>query len=129
MRILVCYPGHAVSTIDVANGYYSALGALGHDVARFNYHTRLAFYDEALSAWERKNPNFEKTGDAVKVLASEAILTEIADFAPQFVLVISGLGLHLRAYELMHKIGMPYGVILTESPYADDVQQAMIASV
>lgn len=129
MRILLAYPGHAFSTFDVARGYQTGLKAAGHIVQSFDYHTRLTFYDRALDAWEATNPDFTKDLQQVKILASEAILAEVVDFAPDVVLVVNGTALHPRAYELMWRLGVPYAMLLTESPYADDLQMKMIQAV
>lgn len=129
MRILLAYPGHAFSTIDVARGYHAGLTAAGHVVQSFDYHTRLTFYDRALTAWAEANPDFTKDLQQVKVLASEAILPEVVDFAPDVVLVVNGTALHPRAYQLMWRLGVPYAMLLTESPYADALQIQMIQAV
>jgi spore maturation protein CgeB len=41
------------------------------------------------------------------------------------VLIVCGMALHRRAYELIHRLGVPMVLLLTESPY-DDQDQAVI---
>lgn len=126
MRILIAFPGHTTSTIDVARGYSHALRALGHTVADYNYHTRLAFFGDALRYWEGQTTGFEyKEADAL-VLASESLAIEAVDFVPDVVLIVCGLVLHKRAYDLLHRLSIPTALLLTESPYTD-VHQAEIA--
>lgn len=125
MRILVAFPGHGFSTIDVANGYAKALKDLGHEVWSFDYHLRLQFYKESLEHWAEIVPAFKRRADDYAILAGEALFVEAFDFVPDVVLVICGLALHRRVYDLIEKLGIPKVLILTESPY-DDHNQALI---
>ena len=122
MRILVVYPGHSYSTIDVAHGYEKALRKLGHEVRAYNYHKTLDFYIGALAHWEERNPDFERTDGDFLILASEHLAIAAVDFVPDVVLVICGIALHRRGYELMHRLALPTIIIFTESPYNDAVQ-------
>jgi spore maturation protein CgeB len=126
MRILIIYPGHAVSTREVSQGYETALRELGHEVSAYNYHDRLAFYDSALDFFEQTNPQFERQPGDVMVLSSEPVAIQAIDFVPDVVLVVCGLSLHKRAYDLLHSLGLPIFLLLTESPYADEVQAELI---
>ena len=126
MRILLAYPGHSHSTIDVASGYVSALRQLGHEVSTFDYHNRIAFYDAALTYWAEQNPDFKRGSADALVLASEPIAIEAIDFVPDVVLIVCGLSLHRRAFELLHRLALPMVLLLTESPYADAVQTEVI---
>lgn len=128
MRILLIYPGHSHSTIDVAVGYEGALRSLGHDVRAFNYHNQLAFYSEALRHWLRVNPEFRVNdpGEAALLLASEQVIFEAIDLVPDVVLIVSGFALHRRAYDLLDSLGLPLALILTESPYLDEEQAKII---
>lgn len=123
MRILIAYPGHSHCTIDVASGYNKALRALGHEVSVFNYHSFLAFYKEALEYWRERNPAFDPNPNAYMVLASERVIVDVVDFVPDVVLIVSGFALNRRAYELIHRLRVPMALLLTESPYADEVQR------
>ena len=98
---------------------------MGHDVWAFDYHLRLAFYQESLIHWAEITPGFERQDDDYAVLASEALMLETFDFVPDVVLIICGLALHRRAYDLIEKLGVPKVLVLTESPY-DDQNQAII---
>jgi hypothetical protein len=125
VKILIAYPGHGFSTIDVANGYKKALKDLGHDVWAFNYHESLSFYMAALDRWEELNPGLERLNDDFGVLASERLFIETFDYVPDVVLIVFGLALHRRVYDMLTKLGVPKVLLLTESPY-DDYNQAPI---
>lgn len=122
MRIMIAYPGHVCSTIDVASGYSRALSRLGHTVWRFDYHTRLSFYQTALKAFEDVNSGFVRRDGDYLVLASESIVPEVIDFIPDVVVMVNGLSLHYRAFELLYKLKVPVVMLYTESPYADELQ-------
>ena len=57
MRILLIYPGHSHSTIDIAIGYERAFRELGHVVEAFDYHHHIAFYTTAISYWNEQFNN------------------------------------------------------------------------
>lgn len=122
MRILLIYPGHSHSTIDVAVGYDQALRSLGHDVRTFNYHLRLGFYLKALEYWAGVNDDFTRRDGDFAVLASESVIIEAVDFVPDIVLIICGIALHRRAFELFDRLCLPKVLLLTESPYSDEDQ-------
>lgn len=126
MRIMIAYPGHALSTFDVALGYENAFRRLGHEVDGYYYHARLSFYDVAINAWKKRNPDF-KAGAAEKfILASEPIAIEAIDFVPDVVIVVNGMALHWRALRLLKSLKIPTVLLLTESPYRD-FEQVQIA--
>jgi hypothetical protein len=103
MRIQIIYPGHAFSTIDVADGYVDALEALGHTVKPFNYHRALAFYNRTITYWyDEFAPDIAVAQDAFAVMASEHVVVDAVDFVPDVVLIVNGMALHRRAYELLH---------------------------
>jgi spore maturation protein CgeB len=114
-----------MSTYDVARGYEVALRALGQDVQAFNYHGSLAFYQMALDYWREDHPRFWPDTNAHLVLASERVIFDVLDFVPDVVLIVCGMSLHRRAYELIHRLNVPMVLLLTESPY-EDQDQAVI---
>jgi spore maturation protein CgeB len=118
---MISYPGHAVSTIDVANGFYRALKRTDNEIWLFDYNTRLAFYKVAFDAWKKRNPDFNQVNGFL-VCASESIALETIDFVPDVVLIINGMQLHKRGYDLLRSLKVPVVIMLTESPYADGLQ-------
>ena len=123
MKILLGWPGHSHSTADIAYGYEKALRRAGHDVRSFDYHNRLAFYRNALHGYAEAVPGFKRRHSVVMVLASESIILEAVEFVPDVVLLINGMGLHRRAYDLLKQLCLPVVILLTESPYLDEWQR------
>lgn len=126
MRILIVYPGPTHSTYDVAAGYDTALRALGHTVEAFHYHKYITFYSIALSEQEKANPDYTQEAEDPFFLASERVALRVVDFVPDVALIIAGGALHRRAHELIHRLGIPMVLLLTESPYLDDFQAKII---
>lgn len=119
MKILLAYPGHSWSTIDVALGYHAALVDLGHEVKAYNYHRALAFYHLALEAWSEHNPAADLDPNLYLLMASERIIFDALDLVPDIVLLISGHALHRRAFDLLYRLDLPIALVATESPYLD----------
>jgi spore maturation protein CgeB len=129
MRILVVYPGHATSTVDVAIGWENTLKKLGHDVKAFRYHDALAFYQKALQWWGRHNKQFTYNDDQPLYMASTRAVAEVVQDAPQVILIVTGTAMHKEFYACMKRLGMPMALIMTESPYADLLQYDMCKAV
>ena len=126
MRILVTYPGPMHSTYDVAVGYESALRNLGNAVHGYVYHQYLAFYDKALEHWQSHNPDYKTSVEDAPFYASQHLIPAVIDFRPDVVLIVSGSALHRRAYDLLYKLGIPVSLLLTESPYEDEIQAKFV---
>lgn len=129
MKILVFYPGHSTATVDVAVGWENALRGLGHDVRVFQYHNALAFYEQSLRMWGRKNKTFSFNDDAALYMASTRAVVEIVQDPPDVVLMITGTAVHKTFYECMKRLGVKLAIILTESPYSDKLQHDMCKAV
>lgn len=131
MRILLSYPGHMFSTYDVAAGYEKALKALGHELRVFDYHLRIDLWAGMLTLRDEKLEGKAKrfkplaTPPNISILASEGLILEAVDFVPDVVLIINGMQLHRKAYDLLKRLSLPVVLILTESPYCD-VDQGVI---
>jgi len=126
VRILIAYPGAIHSTYDVAAGYEKALRAIGHDVYGYPYHKWLGFYADTLKYWEEHNEQYTFTMDDVALQAANHLVIAAVDFEPDVVLIISGSALHRRAYDLLHKMCLPLVLLLTESPYEDEIQSKIV---
>lgn len=124
MRILLIYPGHGFSTIDVARGYEAALRELGHKVRAYNYHNSLVFYQSALEFWAKRNKHFQYDDSDWLRLSSEMVTLEAIRFVPDVVLIVCGFALHKSAFDLLAvNLALPLVIILTESPYLDKDQR------
>ncbi len=122
LRVMLVYPGHTHSTYDVARGYEHALGELGVRVTPFAYHRYLAFYGELLPYWADRHPGYAFDMADVAYHAAAHLVAAVVEDRPDAVLVVCGTGLHRRFYDLMYTLGIPIALLLTESPYEDDLQ-------
>jgi len=122
LRILVSYPGHAISTFDVARGWHRALRKLGHDVFHMNYEYNVPFYGAVCDYWVERNADFKVTMYDVFWLASQDLICKAIDCLPlDFVLIVTGLLHHPRVFEQFRKLGIPTVLLFTESPYNDEM--------
>jgi len=130
MRILVCYPGHVISTVDVAKGWESALRKLGHEVFQFAYEWHVPFYGAVLDAWSEWNPDFKFRLKDALMLSSQDLVCKAIDLMPiDLCLIVCGLLVHERGYEQLRKIGVRTCVMFTESPYNDHLLEYILPRV
>lgn len=130
MRILVCYPGHVISTVDVAIGWERALKKLGHEVFQLAYEYNVPFYGAVLDAWKEWNPDFDFTLNDVLWLASQDLVCKAIECLPlDLLVVVTGLLVHERGYELLRKVKIPTCVIFTESPYNDHMLEYVVPKI
>jgi len=126
MRILLIYPGHLFSTFDVCAGYDRALQNIdGMELGAFAYHSALSFYKDASDIYRANNPDVDMPEGAYIALASERVAVQAAEFKPDVALVVAGLAFGRRGYELLAAMNIPVAIILTESPYLDEIQANM----
>ena len=130
MRILLVHPGPAWSTADVWSGLRAALVQAGCAVDDYRLDTHLALASEWLQfGYERarmRNPDVEQPNYADLLYhAGQGILAAALRAPVDAVLVVSAQFLHPDWLVLLQRAGVPVGVLLTESPY-DDEQQAAI---
>lgn len=124
MRIMIVYPGSSWSPYDVALGYETALGDMGHEVWAFNYH-EWYMYAKGYINFLAETQDKHFLPDAAMLRASMESIVAVVEFVPDLVLVITGMGWHRRAYRAVHMLGIPMATILTESPYMDEMQSRM----
>ena len=124
MRILLVYPGHSFSTIDVARGYQGALQRTGHEVFHIDHHHNLAFYKHAYVKWlEETDPEAKVEPREVLWLASNEVVAKAVELLPlDVIIIITGTMIHPRGYILLKKLNVPIVMFLTESPYLDQHQ-------
>lgn len=128
MKILLVYPGTRYSTYDVARGWETALKELGHEVIDFPSHDWVQFFILAFAAWkadteQRIGIKNSKEYDAIgAVMASEQLIPRTMATEPDAMLFVTGNLIPPHVYKMIDKLNVPRVVILTESPYDDDVQ-------
>lgn len=128
MKILLVYPGTHHSTIDVALGYHEAFQELCLTVHPYYFHDYLDYHAGALAYWQEHNPDFQASDRLCGLLASEPLIVHVVEHQPDVILIVSGLSLHPRAYELLKRMDIPVAMILTECPYIDEAQMRMLIS-
>jgi len=127
MRILLSYPGHSISTFDVAHGWDMALKKLGHEVFVLNYEHNVPFYGAVIDYWKERNETFQPTMRDVFWLASQDLICKVVECLPlDFALIVTGLLHHPRAFQLIRKLGIPTVLLFTESPYNDDMPTELL---
>ena len=130
MRILVCYPGHVISTVDVAKGWESALKKMGHEVYQMAYEYNVPFYGAVLDAWSEWNPDFKFRLHDALWLASQDLVCKAVELMPlDLCLIVTGLLVHERGYDLLKKLTIPTCVMFTESPYNDHLLEYILPRV
>lgn len=129
MRLALAYPGHYTSTYDVAHGYEAGLREAGMEVWPFGYHSCLAFYRVALEEWEERNKDFRWEKADQHYLATRSGVADLVEREPDAAIVVHGLNLHPCYYAALHRLGIPFALLLTESPYQDREQLEMCAAV
>jgi len=126
MRVLLVYPGPLFSVYDVARGYERGLAEAGADVGVYPYHNWLKFYHVTFGLWNGQEDVTPIGDDAAHLVASEHVVIKAVDVVPDVVLIVAGLALHRRAFELLAHLSLPVAVLLTESPYEDGTQLEMM---
>jgi spore maturation protein CgeB len=58
--------------------------------------------------------------------SSEPLIIHVAENAPELILIVSGLTLHVHTYELLSRFNIPRAVIMTECPYIDNTQAEIL---
>lgn len=124
-------PGHPYSTAEWATGLYKALVAREDvNVYPVDLHSLIKFYTMALPAVSPSFPTFaalcqddDMFHRSTVSLASDRIITSILEQWPDVVVFIHGMLVSSVIYtDYLPKLGIPWGVIFTESPYEDETQ-------
>lgn len=153
MKILAVHPGVQYSTGDLWSGYMKVLKQR-HEVIEYRLDGRVTMADHYLAyVWKqaeakRKREHIEAVAKAYergedpppspakipKPQMAEAVrmgsmtLVEAAlSMLPDWVLIFSGMFIHPDAVICLYRSGCPTAIMLTESPYDDAKQRALIA--
>lgn len=128
MKILLCHPGADWAVSDVFTGYYDALKAQGHDVGVYLLSER---YGEAtdllLSRWRRsgKDPDTKPGPVQIQYEAGREVILRALYHQPDWVVIVAGFYFHPDLTVMLRRAGQKVAILLTESPY-DDAQQAAV---
>lgn len=131
-KILMVFPGHAMSTIDVATGYAEALVNLGHDVLDYDTHQRLRFFESSvvkeIKTAEQQSPRKKQIlENAIIDAAAEGIPVAVLKELPSLIIYITGQYVPRFPLELIRKrFNIPQILICTESPYRAAMELRML---
>lgn len=131
MKILLVGGGAGFSTKDVEMGYLRALRRAGHTVIHYKLDGRIDHAARFLdSSWKREAKKRERpTAADVLYLAASGILEKAFRFEVDWVFVVSSMYLHPDWLILLKRAGLRTSVLLTESPYDDELQGAVLKYV
>ncbi len=118
MRLLLVWPSSEVATFDVAHGIRAGLIAEGHEVIDYRLYQRIKLMQHALEglAPEGQTPDMEMAC----LYAAEGLPYRAVAARCQWVLAMSGMGLHPNALWVLRQIGVRIALWLTEAPYETD---------
>lgn len=137
MRWLVVHPGPDFSVADVHNGWVEALRDLGEQVAVYNLHDRLCFYDAALLETGETDgeghPEVRKAVDhdeAIR-LAANGLLSAAYQWWPEVILCVSAFFTPPPLLDLLRSRRHKVILLHTEAPYqdADQIERSAHADV
>lgn len=115
-RVLVVYPGHAFSTLDVADNIVAGCRALGVDTLPYLYHDHI----HTLVPWGRalETAGFDASDARQQVLmqASHGVFPRALAFRPDLILVVTGHVFPPAAAGLLGQYTRT-ACVLTEAPY------------
>jgi len=130
MNVLLAAPGHGYSTAAWADGLYGGLESLRDEfdlgLSAFDYNAVIRFYELALPAVAGEFPTFGRLleqEDTARVaalsLAGDRLPIAALEYKPDIVVIVNGQLFGPATLRYLDDLGVPWGVILTESPYED----------
>lgn len=131
-RIGIVHPGHAMSTAWVYDGMKTALDFLGCELTDCRTDKLIAFSTSMLESQRQvfeneQGANFDVWAKHVAQQLGIVRLMEMQNYNhPDLYYFICGRIFTKQNYELMDMLNLPKVVALTESPYEDDSQIAML---
>lgn len=130
LKLLEVSAGSSFSTKDVEIGYRDALRRSGVTVYEYALDGRMDAADRWLkAAWNRDRSRPRPTAADVVYQAGVGVIERALRVEPDWVLAISGMYLHPDVLTLLRRAGIRVALLLTESPYDDDQQAALLPSV
>jgi spore maturation protein CgeB len=118
--VLLVWAAASFSVRDVTTGLRGALLRAGHAVRDYRLDNRLQLLSQAF-------PPELLSKDALSRMATECVLPEATYHQADVVLVVSGLWFHEIGLWLLQQHAIPTAVVLTESPYDDELQARWLA--
>lgn len=127
MRVLLVHPGPGFSVHDVYTGWHEGLTAAGVQVATYNLHDRLTFYDRTYL--HVSDSLFRKALEAEQAieLAVNGLLSACYQYWPDVVVVVTGFLVKAEMLDLLRDRGHKVVLIHTEQPYETERELALAA--
>ena len=135
MRLIVVHPGASTSTHDVHAGLVKGLRSLGHEVFEYRLDGHISAAGAYLSyIWRRQKGKAlgvpRPNGADVLYLAGNEITLHVARLWPvDWIIHMSGMYLHPDYLVFLRNMRVRQGIVLTESPYDDDLQNTRLPYV
>jgi len=127
MRILLLHPGPWFSVHDVWVGWHEGLKAAGANVATYNLHDRLTFYDRTYLQVEGNTFRKALDPDQAIELAMNGVLSAAYQFWPDVVVAVSGFMMKADMLDLLRSRGHRVVLLHTEEPYEFEREIALAA--
>lgn len=127
MRVLLVHPGPGFSVHDVYTGWKEGLEAAGVQVATYNLHDRLTFYDRTYL--HVADDLFRKalTADQAIDLSVNGLLSACYQYWPDLVIVVTGFLVKAEMLDLLRDRGHKVVLIHTEQPYETERELSLAA--
>ncbi|MFI6681875.1 glycosyltransferase [Kribbella sp. NPDC050470] len=127
MRVLLVHPGPGFSVHDVYTGWQEGLEAAGTQVATYNLHDRLTFYDRTYL--HVSDSLFRKALEPEQAieLAVNGLLSACYQYWPDVVVVVTGFLVKAEMLDLLRGRGHKVVLIHTEQPYETERELALAA--
>ena len=126
-RVLLIHPGPAFSVHDVYVGWREGLEAVGANVATYNLHDRLVFYDRTYMLVTENQFRKALTPDQAIELATNGVLSACYQFWPDVVVVVTGFLIKATMLDLLRSRGHKVVLIHTEEPYEFEREMGLAA--
>ena len=134
MKIFTIQPGSSWATADVYTGLVGGLKKLGHDVLNYQLDTRIARAGHWLNfCWEeakKKDPDIfaPTTADILFQACGDSVVKAMWK-KPDWVIVVSSMYYPKLFLKMLKQAGLRVALLLTESPYDDEQQFPLAATV
>lgn len=127
-RVLLIHSGHSMSTHDVYVGLLAGLKVHGVDVVvhRLDHHITAA-RDWVKFCQEREGqPEAAIAQSDIFYQAAKGAVIRAVESLPDAIILVSGLLVEQRGYQLLDRLGIPMLMVGTENPYEDDFTECRV---
>lgn len=125
-RVMVVASGHGWSTLDAYYGLIAGFQEAGVETYHYDLHKRIDIAAEWLD-WVKEHyaPDADPGAGDVLYQAGKAVVVKSLEVGADAVVVVCGLLFDQRLYVLLRRAGIPVFLFGTESPYDDELMEAV----